>query len=209
MEKGISLKVFLCFLIAMAIALALIGCNQDDGNDDDTEYDDRCNYFIDGSENQDQKRFSGYGKEDVEECLPDELPDNVDTEPVIAFLEAYLGEYLDQNDFQITITCRPEGVWKFPNPDSDPSVCVYSWGMPVWIAFDEDDATAIGSVLQSYFTDLTGDLSDPTTWPEADLGFAKDGIEPGAVKQWSQDDVLQWRFECPIEWAGVIWTKVE
>jgi len=201
-------KRFLLLSLSLLISVAfLIGCRQngddsalddDSAEDDDWDKtDDGCEYVIDGSKNQ--------TKDGLEDCVP-ELPENVDPEPIFAILEAYLGAYLDGNDAGRIITCRLEGIWYVPDLDQpEGSLCDFFWGIPVWVTFDEDDITVEGSFSQAYFSGIP---SDPTSWPEADLGFVKDSVEYMAIREHGTEHV-QWRFEVPIEWTGVIWTKVD
>lgn len=210
-----SVKISLlgCFLFVTAIATVLIGCNQDDGgsaddsadDDDWNTSDDGCEYIINGAEEQSYRLSNGQNSGEGNDCVPGDLPENVDPEPLFAILDAFLGTYVDQNDAQITITCRPGGVWLLPNIDYPPgALCDLFWEIPVWITFDEKGATVLGNVNQSYLKELAE--LEPSSWPMADMYFAKDEIEYRANRQLGVSDIV-WIFEMPEGWG--VWTKVD
>jgi len=213
MRAKFLLVILFCFLSATAIVL--MSCNQNNGSDDDSDgnnnngwTDDGCEYTYNGD--QPQKPSLSQPKDGFEDCVP-ELPEDVDPEPLLAILEIYLGNYVDNNSAARTIECRPDGTWEVPHIIPN-TICDHHWLIPIWVTFNDDGTTVKGALYQQYFK--AEKIPDPTSWPEATVYVDPRYINPNgfgaeAKKGWSPEDALQWLFYYPEEWKEIIWTKAD
>ena len=180
-------------LVAGAIfAFALFGCNgKSSGGDDDADGNynyDGCNYSIDGALKS--------GIEDPADCLPDDLPPNIHPfaiDAARAFLRLFVGTYKNLQNEPITIDCRPDGNWTFPDvelAESHETLCVFLWELPLTVSLN---GVQVDKAMEIFYDGNRFDTGDPRKLPAVDWGLTlPTGERYHLESHWSDEGKFQW-----------------
>jgi len=121
-------RFFVLFALLAVLVFYVFSCQ----NDDDDDNDDNDN--------------NDTSDEAYADCIP-ELPGNVDRDILVEILDAYFGTWINNEDNQRIITCRPAGDWGVPNYMEN-APCIYSWTVPVWVEFSENGEKYLGEIFE-------------------------------------------------------------
>jgi len=206
------MKNFHLLILAVVVLLPIlffISCNESDDvddNDDDQGDDwekssDGCHFIINGSGDEGTTAtVQSLDAADYEDCIP-EIPDDQLRNDLIVLLDAYLGDYLDDNSETKQILCRPEGEWILPDRDAE-LFCIFHFTIPVWVVMDENESTVEGTIRNDDAS--TENLLKNTRW----LKFTFEN-ELLVAKHNLQSEIVQWLFFGPDDELLYTWTKVE
>ncbi|HPM77583.1 MAG TPA: hypothetical protein PK961_10860 [bacterium] len=139
-----------CVAIILVCLFLLFACDKDDDKDDGDEVDVPAGWTDDGCEygrNLDSELKAGASSDDpYDDCIP-ELPSNIERDRLVTLLDAYLGGWVDIQDNQRIVTCRPEGFWEVPHYDAN-AACGYYWRAPIWVEFAESGELYAGEIVE-------------------------------------------------------------
>jgi len=92
--------------------------------------------------------------EDVQGCIPDELPDEEGIEFEILLTEIFeglMGEYETETNEEVVFQCNPQGSWVLPD-DMTGTFCDTHFSVPVTIVFPDVEEEYAGGIHIGFTT---------------------------------------------------------
>ncbi len=143
MQRTLLPAIWIAALILLTATMLIPACNDDD--DDNTPGDDEATPDLNGWTDEDGTLV--FQDENNQQCPPP-LPDLISESELQTFLDAYLGDYLDEYGNKRELECDPTGRWEVVCEEGE-NFCRAGWRFPVLANIKDQDLTLTGHVIDS------------------------------------------------------------